>query len=456
MPRRFIFVSLLIGIAACDVVGPNYEPAPLGLEHTFVNGSETPSGQTSDLAWWQEYHDDQLSQLVERGFSQNLSIQAAMAAARAAKARAEATGLDSLQNPVTVSAARDRSELDIGGQSFNSSLSVNVSYVFDLFGRVQRTQEAAAAQFEAAQYQVGTARLAYLSAIVGAYVDMRFAQESLELTRQAIASQRSVYQIVVNQKKEGEASDLQLAQAQAALDRQRAQLPDFENTFRRSVFNIATLLDEPALPLLVALERGAPQPVPKSKRPLGVPADLLLNRPDIAVAERNFAAAVAKVGIAEAALYPSIALNGTIVDSSDALTFSLGPALSLPLLNRASLESSREAAMADAQQAQILWRESVTSAVGEVQSAQSSYKSALREAANLRKVVDSNERVLKLTREAYKEGDIALTDLITATQELNQSRAALALVTRQIASDWLQLQIASGAGWMVSPRIAAH
>jgi len=451
MLKRFISVSCLFGVAACDAVGPNYETASMDLTKEFVNGSTAAVGQNSDAAWWLDFHDAKLNDLVQRGFDQNLEIQAAMAAARAARARAEATGIEALQSPVTAGLAREVTELDQGGRVYNTSATVNVSYVFDLFGRVQRTQEAAAAQFEAAEFEVGTARLAYLSAIVGSYVDMRYAQEAMELTRQSIANQRRLYRLVLTQKNDGEASGLQVAQAQAALDLQIAQLPSLENNFRKSVYNIATLLNEPALPLLVALEHGAPPPVPRANRALGVPADLLLNRPDVRAAERNFAAAVASVGIAEADLYPSIALNGTVIDSSSAFTFSLGPALSIPALNRPALEQIRRATVADAQGAQLLWRESVMSAVGEVQSAQSSYKSSLREAANLRDAIASNERVVSLTRTAYQDGEVDLTEVIQSMQALNQSKLSLALVTRQVASDWLELQIASGTGWAVPP-----
>lgn len=450
MLRTYIAVLAGVGLTACAPVGPEYVSPSMDLSNRFADGAGASRGQRSDEQWWMDYRDPILNDLINRGFSQNLSIKSAQAAAQAAEARAQAAGLSALQQPSTAAASTDRTEIDGGPTNRTNSATLNVTYVFDVFGRVQRNHEAADAARAASRFRVGTARLAYLSAIVGSYIDARYALELLELNRQAIASQRQLLRIVRDRRAEGEASELQVAQAQASLDTQIAQLPLLESTFRASVFSIATLLDEPALPLLVKLERGAPQPMPHGSHAIGVPADLLLNRPDIKSAERNFAAAVARVGVAEAELYPSIALSGTIGINSDASTVGLGPTLSVPLLNRKALEANRQAAAAQAEQAQIEWRASVTQAIGEAQSAQSAFHSAQREAASLRSALRSNRRALELTNSAYLEGEASLLDLIAATEDVTETRQSLALAIQRTASSWLNLQIASGAGWAVN------
>lgn len=456
MPRALFATLVTVGLTACTPVGPNYDVPTIDIAGRFAHSPGQSAGERIDQAWWQNFHDPILNKLVLRGFSQNLNIQSAMAAAEAARARASATGVSALQQPVTAGVVAERAELDAGPVNRTTSATLNVSYVFDVFGRVQRTQEAAIAEVESAEFQVGTARLAYLSAIIGSYIDARYAQELLELTRQAIESQRRVYVIVLEQQEEGEASDLQVAQARASLDTQIAQLPMLESNFKSSVYSIATLLNEPALPLLVALERSAPQPVPRGVTDIGVPADLLINRPDIKVAERNFAASVAKVGIAEAELYPSIALRGNISVNSDASNLSLGPALSIPVLNKNTLGANRDAAAALARQSQIQWRESVIEAIGEVQSAQSAYESSNREAQSLRSALASNQRARDLTQSSYMLGESTVPEFIDATQSVTETRRGLAAAMHRTASSWLNLQIASGAGWAVKSEPKAN
>ncbi|MCA8867573.1 MAG: efflux transporter outer membrane subunit [Rhodobacteraceae bacterium] len=447
MQRQIISGYLALALVGCSV-GPDYKAPMISLSERFEGGSSTEIGQVNQRRWWRDLNDRQLDILVERGLSRNLSLQSALAAVRVAQGRLAASGAANQQNS-SLSASQTRQEPKIGPATTMQSATVNATYVLDLFGGLHRGQQQARAGLQAAEYDVGTARLAYLSTLVGTYIDMRYAQESLELTRQAIKSQQELRKIVQDEFDVGAVAELQVAQAQAALDQVIAQLPDLESKFEASVFGIATLLAEPAGPLLKTLQRGAPQPLARTRPAIGVPAELLRNRPDILAAERSYAAAIAGVGVSEAALYPSLALSGTISTSTAANTFAFGPAFSLPIFNQQSLRGNRQAAIATAEQAEIAWRSTVLSAAQDVQTAQSALSASMRQVARLRAVVDSNRRVLELTKSAYEQGASPLTDFINATQSVTQSRMALAGALQQAASNWLSLQVASGSGWAV-------
>ncbi|MFA8442038.1 TolC family protein [Yoonia sp.] len=244
----------------------------------------------------------------------------------------------------------------------------------------------------------------------------------------------------------GSAADLEVAQAQAQLDSAIATLPPLENGFNLSVFRIATLLAEPAGPILQTLQQGAPQLFAPRAGQTGIPANLLRNRPDVWAAERRYAAAVAAIGAAKAQLYPSLDLSGTVT-SREITTWGFGPTVNLPILNQGLLRANRDVAVASAREAELGWRASVLSAVEEVQSADSTDTRARREVAALRDVVTSNERLLELTRASYEGGSSSLLDLLDAERATASARLSLANAVRNASTAWVRLQISTGSGW---------
>ncbi|WP_168797755.1 efflux transporter outer membrane subunit [Aliishimia ponticola] len=441
----------LASLAACNGVGPDYVPPTIALDSSFVEGGAQQAGDVAGQRWWTELHDKKLNDLVARGLAQNLSVTAAMQAVAEARANAKAVGVG---NQISGGVSASVTGIDVSEDTFgiipDQARSATLSAGTALAG-VDRRREAALAGLEAAGLDVGTARLAYLSGIVGAYIDARYYQEVLELTRQSIANNRRILQIVERERAIGQAAELDVARTTAQLANVSARLPSLESAFLANVYGIAALLSESADPLLKTLQVGAPQPVARSSPRVGTPANLLRNRPDIRAAERRYAAAVAAIGIAEAQLYPTLALSGTIStsDTTDASIF--GPSLSLPIFNRGALTARRNAAIATAEQAETAWRGAVLGAVREVQTAQSAYRLSGRRVSRLRDAVSATRKAFDLTERAYKDGAIQLLDLLSAELTLTEARTALAQALQQSASDWLALQIATGSGWAAGP-----
>lgn len=446
MPIRLIISSAsLLALVACDVVGPNYAPPTIDLSASFAESGNTPAANLVQHQWWTHLNDSKLNALVQRGMTQNLDVQTALERVRTAEAQLAGTG-GATQLTGDASLQTQRSGGDTSPSTTTSSGSANAAYVFDLFGGIRHGQEQAAANLQAAQFDAGTVRLAYLSSIVGNYVDARFFQESLELTRQTIASRTQTLNLVRTQRDLGAGTDLAVAQAQAQLDTARASLPGLEIGFHSAVYRIATLLAEPAAPLIADLQRGAAQPQPSGSTNAGIPANLLRNRPDILAAERRYAAAVAGVGVAEADLYPALRLSGTVTVAF-ADSWSFGPRLSLPILGREVLNARRETAISQASQAELNWQSAILGAVEEVQIAQSTLSRKRREVAGLRDAVASNQRVLALSRAAFEQGETSVLDLLDAERTTARARLSLAAAVREASAAWVTLQIATGSGW---------
>lgn len=444
MKKALIALSVTPLVAAC-AVGPEYSPPTMALGTQFVGG---PSGSLEDPSrepWWEGFHDGYLDTLVERGLKQNLDILTVLSRIEQAEANVRANG-----GAANFSGGLDASRTVRGGEdldrNYNSAATLSGTYVIDLFGGNKRGREQAVAQLEAQGFDAGSARLAFLTSLTTNYINARFNQEAAALTRRTIESRQETLRLVDQRRAVGAASQLELVQARADLESAQADLPGFNAGFEAAVFAIATLLAEPAGPILGQMQRGAAQPIPGHRYATGVPADLIRNVPSVRFAERNLAAAVANVGVAEAALYPALSLNGTITTGTTG-TWSFGPSINLPIFNRGVLNAQRDASVAAAEEAEIAWRAAVLSAVENVEVGTSAYRNSQRTVASLRRAVASNDEALDLSRETYEAGALTLLDLLDTERNASNQRLSLAAAQRDLANDWISLQIATGRGW---------
>jgi outer membrane protein, multidrug efflux system len=443
LPR--VAVLLLCSVAAGCAVGPNYTAPTTALPAAFVEGDGSSLGTVANRAWWQDFRDPMLNQLVTRGLAQNLDVMAANERINAAEAALRQTGLNA-QLSGNASAGQSRSSTDGRVVSNNGAGSLSASYVFDLFGGVRRGQESAQAGYVGAQDNAEATRLAWLAELVSAYTQARYFQEAIALTRSTISARAKTTEISQAKLQLGDSTELDTAQAEALLATAQASLPLQEAGFNAQVFAMATLLNEPAGPLLAQMQRGARQPSPPAGSRAGIPADLLRNRPDVRSAEQSFKAAVANVGVAEAALYPSLTISGSIADSNSAQTWSFGPQLVLPILNHGALAANRDAKISAAALAEISWRASVSSAVQDVQTAQSYVTRYRRNVYSLQKAADSYVRAVGLARTSYEAGATSLLDLLDADRSASSAQLSVAAGRRDLALQWATLQIATGTG----------
>lgn len=443
MKPYYLVMALLV--AGC-AVGPDYERPEVSIQTRFVGGDAEAIGAVAAQRWWLDYKDAALTRYVTRGLDQNLSVMAANEAIRQAHAELRGTGVNSaldgsLSGSVTTSGG-DGS----GSTSTNASGGLGASMVVDLFGGIRREREAAGASLVAAQADAETVRLAWLAEVVSAYSNARYYQELLALTRTTINTREATVDITRSQFDAGAATEYEIAEAQALLSTARASLPQYGALFDAHAYAIAALLNEPAGQIMAQMQKGSPQLSTPAGSRTGVPADLLRNRPDVRSAEADLGAAVADFGVAEAALYPSLSLAGTVDITADANPWSFGPQLSLPVFNQGKLRASRDAQWSVVRQAEIAWRASVTGAVEDVQVAQSNLSRYRRRAALLRTAARDYGRALTLAQENYRAGAITLLDLLETDRNTASARIAAASAVNDAAQAWATLKIVTGAG----------
>lgn len=441
MKPQIVLMGLLL--AGC-AVGPDYHRPEVSMQTRFVGGDAEAIGAVATERWWLSYNDATLSGLVSRGLAQNLDVMAATEAIRQAQAELRQTGVNAaLDGSLSGSATRSGGD---GETSTTESSELGASFVIDLFGGIRREREAAAASLTGARAEAETVRLAWLAELLAAYSDARYYQEALALTRTTVSAREETVAITRSQLEAGAATEYELAEAQALLSTARASLPQYAALFDANVYAIATLLNEPAGPIMAQMQKGAPQLPTPGGAPTGVPADLLRNRPDVRSAEADLAAAVAEIGVAEAALYPSLSLSGTVGSTEGADAWSFGPQLQLPVFNQGLLQASRDAQVSVAKQAEITWRASVAEAVEDVQTAQSNLSRYRQRASLLRTAASDYGRALTLAQQNYRNGAITLLDLLETDRNTNSARISAASAANDAAQAWATLKIATGAG----------
>ncbi|PPJ45028.1 nodulation protein NodT [Rhizobium sp. KAs_5_22] len=452
---------VLLLLSGC-VTGPDHTQPQTPLPEKFAEGGKKSNGEVAMAAWWTAFNDKRLNGLVEQGLDQNLDVLQALERITAAEANVVVAGagaLPSLGVSADESLGKSKGTGDYSARTTDTTSTasggVSVSWLLDLFGQYRRAKEGATASLDAAYASADVAKLSYLSDLVTSYINARYYQERIAIARKNLASRRETLDLTKLQLEAGAASRLDVVQSEGLVNSTLADLPGLETSFRQSAHHIATLLGLPASSLIADLQKGAPQPLARRSINAGVPADLIRNRPDIRKAERELAAAVAEIGVAEAQLYPSITLGGSISPSwistkslAGSLTsWSFGPSLTLPILDGGRLKANVDIAESSARGAYLAWKASVLNAVEEVENALAAVNRDSQTVSALTATVRSYEEALSLSTASYKDGASSLLDVLDAQRSVSTAQASLAQAVQQMAADYVALNVAIGGGY---------
>lgn len=426
-------------LSGCTV-GPMYKSPEIDLPDRYSLVAPVTKASTRDLHWWTDFNDPVLNQLVREGLTGNLDVAEARERVREAEAN--------LRRDSVAISGNGQAEVTGNSNSSNSS-QVSVTGSFGLGGRTQWATRAGNQRLEAAEIGVGEARRLLLSNLGTAYVDMRFLQRNLETRQQDLRSRHRTLRDLNKQLDVGAATKLDVLRAEALVSETKAEIPAITADIIQQRNRISTLLGVPVGDLGIDLGYRGAQPLPRGVAEMGVPADLLRARPDIRLAERNYAAAVSDVGVAEASRYPSLSLSGLVTAplSRGSWNESIVAGLTVPVFSQPSLAASVDAAESRAQQAYLVWRRTVLVAVEQVETALAELRAAHQAVRASREVVDLNQRSLDLTRRLLVEnGDTTVLDLIDRERSVSNARATLAANKRTLANAYIALRVALGLG----------
>ncbi|GAY21825.1 efflux transporter outer membrane subunit [Sphingobium fuliginis] len=470
---RFGWITGTALVLSGCAAGPDYRapaPAALGVPAAYSQGGGAPLDEAELGTWWTRLDDPALSGLIDRAIAHNLDIvqaQARLRQARESLRQARAAFLPQVNG--SASGGRNYSSRDAGGRldpsgnpiggggsNWSSSYSVgaNASWQVDLFGELSRSAEAARADLAASGYDLANVRATIVSELVTNYVQARLAQEQLRVARETQAIQQDNYNIANWRLQAGLVSSIDAEQARAQLAQTNATVPQLEASLRGSLNRIAVLTGQAPGEATRSLETPAPIPAAPAQIATGIPADTLRQRPDVRSAERALAAATARIGVAQAQLYPSLGISGNIGTTSNSFKdlFSLVTGGVFANVAQVIFDGGRLASQVRSQRAATdaafaAYKQTVLTALEDVENAMASLSSARARKAEFATAYEASNNAAILARSQYQAGLIDFQTLSQSENSLLNARNSLAGAQSDEVLGLAQLYNALGGGW---------
>lgn len=459
MRSRCLLVAAAAVLGACSSVGPEYVRPTMSIPTAYkAVGGTWRAAEPRDLLprgnWWELFGDAELNALAERVAAGNQSIRELEARYRQAQAllrQAQAGRAPFITGGG--SANRTRTFSDNSRAASNFELGLDASWEPDLWGRVRRSVEAAEAQLQASAADVEAIKLAATAALVQNYLALRVIDAQAKLFEDSVSAFTRSLTLTTNRYKAGVAGKSDVVQAEAQVKSTQAQLVDLGVQRAQLEHAIAVLIGEApaALTVTQAAFNAKLPPIPA-----GLPSELLERRPDIAAAERAVAAANARIGVAQAALFPSLNLSGglgirssTLPDllSAPTLFWALGAAAVQVLFDGGERAASVDQARAVLDAEAAAYRQTVLTGFQEVEDQLVALRVLDEEAKLQAAAVAAARESVKLTENRYKAGTASFLDVINVqTIALANERTALAILGRRLTAS-VQLVKALGGGW---------
>lgn len=467
---------VLAMLAGSCAVGPDYASPKVSVPSTYSGSFGEGAVDPGD--WWTMMGDPILNVLVDQARGENLDLQ--QAASRVRQARLQEGIVRGGGGPrVNADAQASRTRLsenavagllsDFGGvgepgaglgapgASFSTyQAGFDSSWEPDLFGGRRRAEEAGRARTEAAEWSRRDAEVVLTAEVVRRYQLYRADERRLALLDEMIAGQGELIAIVRAQTEAGLISQANDLQQQRDLEELAARREALKADAATHLHALAMLLGASQAGLAAVLAGGEGVEVADPVVPAGLPAELLQRRPDIRAAERRLAAATADIGVATADLYPRISLTGTLqlvsrslamLAEADSLQASGAVGVSLPLMDRGVRRSTVRLREARTQEAELTYRQSVRTAVRDVEDALSRLEADRNRAARLSAAAISAAEAVEIARVRHRNGLTSFVEVIDARRTSIVAHDQLAQARAAVLIDAAALSKALGGGW---------
>lgn len=450
-----------LSLAAC-AVGPNYktpDTAPAVLRNAdpaaFVAANP-------EAAWWRQFEDPVLNQVVTRALSSNLDLRVALA--RVAEARALFTDqrLDQLPRVgIAGGSVQSRQQQPGSGEARVESetyqLGFDAAWEIDLFGRVRRGVQAAGAETDAARADLRDVQVTVAAEVARNYFELRGAQARLDVARRNLETQRDTVRITQARFDVGGADPIDILSAKARLSATEATIPTLITAERQAAHRLAVLAGERPGALDDLLAPRAVRTAPFAKAlPIGDAGDLLRRRPDIQAAERRLAAQTARVGVATADLFPRVRVTGFLgflagdlssLGEGASNAWSIAPSVTWPGLDMGGARARLRAQEARADANLALYDQAVLQALEDVENALVSYGQRQSQLRSLSDQAAASRRAAELARVRYKEGGLDFLVLLDAERTLLAAEDAVSVAETGVNTDVAAVYKALGGGW---------
>jgi NodT family efflux transporter outer membrane factor (OMF) lipoprotein len=464
-----------LALTSCTV-GPDYVRQDSKVSATFAQAKPTPpttapTTQASEVTtdtlppvdWWTTLRDPELDKLVKRAVAGNLDLQ--KSASRIRQSRALLWQQNAKELP-TVDGAGQFERINSGHNvAIGSSGGINTniwtagldtSWELDVFGAQRRTIEATIDDYQASIEDRRDSVVSLTAEVARDYLQLRGLQRRLAIAEDNLTLQQDTLQLTQSLRKGGFNSELDVSRAKTQVSQTLASLSPLSNQVNQNRHALAVLLGQEPGALDIELNETAPIPAVPPIVPIGLPADLLKRRPDIRKAERQIAAANARIGIAVADYYPKFSISGDFgydaskvehLFNTGSRYMLLDPSVSWKLLNFGQTAASVKQETERRQQAILTYQQQVLTALRETEDALSAYNTEQAHHAALADAVVSARDSVEISRDQYKQGVIDFLQVLDAQRSLLTTQDDLAQSDQAIAINMVSLYKSLGGGW---------
>ena len=456
--RTSAAIILLLTVCACKV-GPNYKRPAVTVPDQYRGLAPDASTQAAaqpfaDMQWAAVFQDEVLQGLIKEALTNNYDVR--IAATRVLQANANlgitrANQLPSLGGSAAVQ--NERNAAYPGAPTFDT-LGLSLNYIVDFWGQYRRATEAARATLLATQYGQSVVQTSLITSVATDYFLLRQYDDQLAFSKKTVEADNEILKLNQVKFKGGESAITDVYQAQALVQQAEAQVITTQQAIEQTENNISILLGRNPGPIARGL--GVTQQPHPPEVPAGLPSAILQRRPDVLRAEQNLVAANANVGVAKAAFFPQISLTAAFGAQSTALTsFLQGPATFWaiggqavqPIFEGGRIRSGYRLAWAQRDEADLLYKQTVQQAFGEVSNSLVGYSQSRLYRMKIQEQTDSYREMARLANVRFQGGVTSFLEVQYYEQQYFTSALALSQAWFAELQNYAQLYQALGGGW---------
>jgi len=410
--------------------------------------------EAADIGWRDFFADPRLEELVGQALDNNRDLRIAILNVERARAQYRIQRADRLPS-VGANATLERTGGDAPVQDLYTAGVGLAAFELDLFGRVRNLSQAALQQFLATEESRRAAQLGLIAEVANAWLSLAADRELLDIAEQTLRNYEEWFQLTRQRHELGAVSGLELNQARTLVETARADVARYAGQVARDENALNLLVGQPVDPALLP-DRFLPQVSGLAPLPAGLPAEVLLRRPDVMAAEHRLLAANANIGAARAAFFPSISLTGMVGSASTELSglfesgtdfWSFSPQINIPIFQGGRLRAALGMAHADREIALADYEGAIQAGFREVADALALSSTLARQRSALEDLVEASQNTLELSQARYDAGLVSYLELLDAQRTHYQAQQSLVQVQLAEQANRVTLYRVLGGGW---------
>lgn len=416
--------------------------------------------------WWKLFKDPILDSLIIKAVNRNYDVRIAIRKIEMAKSKLRVDRSPYYPSiDLTVNYAPEKSSLSADKKNIierNGTATLNLNWELDIFGRIRKESSSQKEFYLAAQEDYRGVMVSMAAQLSTAYINLRTAQKQLQVTQENLESQKKVMELTVSKFDVGLVSQLDVAQSKSLYLQTKASIPGIESSINEEINLISVLIGEHSDLLREKLLKAEPIPTNPRKAALGIPANLIRQRPDVRSAERTIDGLAAAVGASRADWWPKFLLTGFFGYSSeqfenftdrDNMIWQIAPTMKWTIFSGRNLVESEKTAQLQLEEEINNYNQTLLTAIQEVDNAMVTYNKSLQQISAMKKAFQQSKLTLELAINLYKSGLTNYQNVLSSQVSLLNYENSL-IQAQSISLRYLiQLYQALGGGWPIGDRL---